>query len=74
MARVVVVNEWWRVVVRLSPELDLVGAVLLGCFDLAQSLKCSIMSLIQFPRLHRLTLIKDSHFFEDQLVGPDSSP
>jgi hypothetical protein len=69
MFGIIIVDEWWRVIIRLSPELYLLLAVYLGCLFLAESLECTIVSFVESPRLENLTLVGETHLLKYDIIG-----
>lgn len=45
-------KSWWRNIKASPPNLNLIFAVLLNCFDLVKTLQCSIMPFIKPPILY----------------------
>ena len=61
------------VVVRLAPQLHLVGAVLLGSLLLAKSLKGAVVALVEFPRFVVVDLVGEPQLVKNQVAGFDGA-
>ena len=65
VARVIVVNEGWRVVEGLSPELNLFLSKYFGSFFFRVTLQSSIMSFIDPPWLSDMNGVFKAHLLQD---------
>lgn len=73
VARVIVVNEGWRVVEGLSPELNLFLSIYFGSFFFRVTLQGSIMSFINPPWLIDMNGVFKVHLLQDDRTSLVSS-
>ena len=66
MTLVIITDERWRVVVALSPELNLVITVFLGGLLFAEALQGSVVSLVDLPGFNGFGVVTKTHFLEDK--------
>lgn len=62
---IIVADKWWRVVVWLSPEFDLLFAVDLGRLYFAKTLEGTVVSLVDLPWLESSCSVRLLHFVKD---------
>lgn len=62
-------NLWWRIVVGLPPEFDLVQTKLIGRLLLVKSLQRAVVSLVDSPALVHVAIFFESHLFQNEIRG-----
>lgn len=73
MHLVVHVTSWWRIIITLTPKLHLLLPMDLRHLMFAFTLKCTIVSLIDPPRLVNVGGLVKVHGIEDTITGIISS-
>jgi hypothetical protein len=71
MVRVIIVHEWWWVIIRLSPFFDLFRAINFSSFFFAMTLKRTVMSLVVLEEMNLLdhTEVKRSWRINERHYG-----